>query len=62
MGEEMYHAITAKDYKPLQNPLGFRVHLLLHTEGVPVWAGGGWGALEQVPAGYNWLRGSLCSV
>lgn len=50
----MYHAIIAKDYKPLQNLPGFGVRLLPHTdgaEGVPVRAGCGWAAREQVPAG-----------
>lgn len=51
-GEEMYHAIIAKDYKPLQKLPGFGVHLLLHTDGtesVLLWAG--CGASEQVLAG-----------
>lgn len=50
----MYHAIIAKDYKPLQKLPGSGVRLLLHTDGtesVPVRAGCGQGAPEQVPAG-----------
>lgn len=42
MGGEMYHAIIAKDYKPLQKLQGFGVHLLLHTNSTAACLG--WGA------------------
>lgn len=43
MGGEMYHAIIAKDYKPLQKLQGFGVHLLLHTNSTAGCLGGGAG-------------------
>lgn len=59
----MYHAIMAKDYKPLQKLLGFGVRLLqLHGWQVPVWAGCSWAVPEPVPAGSEMQRIEYRSV
>jgi len=61
----MYHATIAKDYKPLQKPLGLGVRLFLPTAGaagVPARAGCGRAAPERVPAGGNRLRDATCGA